>query len=250
MIAFQLLDSSGDAIPVNSSIFVSDLESGQGGWCTSPARISADALEQAEKIRFYKYELRWSGAYPDTKGIFNEPLIYTVEELLNGQPPEPSESDHPSDILIENVSVEFSDKLPESVKNEIPDSMEEALTLGSGQVFAVIRFTLTNLTKNEFMLADRSDVFTVRLNYDDGFIFSTEDKSEFLFESEGRYSLGGEKYVITAEVMNVIAPPLTEMYVTLYLPVAKAVSAGADKPLVVSFLTDFTGKQQIDVKIR
>ena len=70
MIAFQLLDSSGDAIPVNSSIFVSDLESGQGGWCTSPARISADALEQAEKIRFYKYELRWSGAYPDTKGIF------------------------------------------------------------------------------------------------------------------------------------------------------------------------------------
>ena len=184
------------------------------------------------------------------KEFFNEPLIYTVEELLNGQPPEPSESDHPSDILIENVSVEFSDKLPESVKNEIPDSMEEALTLGSGQVFAVIRFTLTNLTKNEFMLADRSDVFTVRLNYDDGFIFSTEDKSEFLFESEGRYSLGGEKYVITAEVMNVIAPPLTEMYVTLYLPVAKAVSAGADKPLVVSFLTDFTGKQQIDVKIQ
>ena len=250
MIAFQLLDSSGDAIPVNSSIFVSDLESGQGGWCTSPARISADALEQAAKVKFYKYELRWSGAYPDIKGTFGEPLIYTVEELLNDQPVVPAKNNRPNDISVENVSVEFSDKLPESVQDVIPGSMKEALALGSGQVFAMIRFTLTNLTKNEFKLADASDVFTVQLNYDDGFIFSTEDKSEFLFESEGRYSLGGEKYVITAEVMNVIAPPLTEMDVTLYLPVARAVSTGTDKPLVVSFITDFAEKQQIDVKIR
>ena len=84
MVAFQLLDAAGDAIPVNSSIFIYDLENGQGGWCSSPARIDSSALNQAETVRLYGYEIRWSqGGHPIIKGKFSEPQIYMVDELLN-----------------------------------------------------------------------------------------------------------------------------------------------------------------------
>ena len=86
----------------------------------------------------------------------------------------------------------------------------------------------------------------VQLNYDDGFLYSTADESECIF-------LCGDDYAVlrgSSSTGQIMAPPLAEMNVTLYLPVAKAVSTGIDKPLVVSFITDFAGKQQIDVKIR
>ena len=85
----------------------------------------------------------------------------------------------------------------------------------------------------------------VQLRYNDGFLYSTADESECIF-------LCGDDYTVLrgSSTGQIMAPPLAEMSVTLYLPVAKAVSTGTNKPLMVSFIMDFSGKQQIDVKIR
>ena len=123
---------------------------------------------------------------------------------------------------------------------------EDNIQLSDSQTFAAIRFTLTNLSKQAFCVSGIGGHFVVRLDYDNGFLYDTYGEGYSIFSHGNTHALN----VHNAALERIDIDPLVTMDVTVYLPVAKAVSTGTDKSLVVSFLTDIAGKQQIDVKIR
>ena len=255
MLSAQLLDANGDATPISGSLCFHEFEFGQAVWNYSSPKINLADLDGMSAVRFSGYEFSFDkkGVH-NIRGRFSKAPVFTMEELTNGT--DSGTSSRPAAISVENVSVSFTDLQPERIKDSViylptllPGSgawEKPVQELGDGLTYAVICFQITNLTKNEWKLADTSDHFMVQLNYDDGFLYSTADESECIF-------LCGDDYAVlrgSSSTGQIMAPPLAEMNVTLYLPVAKAVSTGTDKPLVVSFITDFAGKQQIDVKIR
>ncbi|MBR1566690.1 MAG: hypothetical protein IJ649_08000 [Oscillospiraceae bacterium] len=265
-VKFRFLDESGDALPSNRLDIGGNggfetLEKGQAGWAGYVLSgsgtywsVDRDAVESAYSIVFDAYEIRFSadasGKNKTIKGTLSDPQVFLMDNILESRKNDPSKKQSP--IAVENVSIDFTREQPERLKEskvyyptlgawaapvpELPDSM----------TYARINFRITNLTKKEVNLADLGDHFAVQLNFDDGFLYSTADESECIY-------LFGDDYATLAGNTGrgeLMAPPLAEMDVTLYLPVAKVVATQTDKSLVVSFLTDYTGKQQIDVPIR
>jgi len=265
-VKFRLLDEGGDALPSNRLDIAGNggfetLEKGQAGWAGyvlsgggTHWNIDRESVESAYSIVFDAYEIRFSadasGKPKTIKGTLSDPQVFLMDDILEGRKNDSSKKQSP--IAVENVSVDFTHEQPERVKESkiyypslgawaapIPE-------LSDSMTYARIRFRITNLTKKEVNLADLGDHFAVQLNFNDGFLYSTADESECIY-------LFGNDYATLAGHTghgDLMAPPLVEMDVTLYLPVAKVVATQTDKPLVISFLTDYNGKQQIDVPIR
>lgn len=252
---YMFIDENGDGVPANSSSIAdyADLRDGQAGWHKGgDFSIDQTTLDAAHAITFNSYGIYAENASGQTKGFtgtISDPPVFLLDDIMEGRE---SSASQPSPIQVENVSVEFMDTLPDNVMQSqalrtIADEWkEDNINLSDSQTFAAIRFTLTNLSKQQFCVSGIGGHFVVRLDYDDGFLYDTEGPGYCIFSHANTSALN----VHGASLERIDIDPLVTMDVTVYLSVAKAVSTGTDKPLVVSFLTDLAGKQQIDVKIR
>lgn len=259
VVFFNLLDASGNGIPSNRSQIDSfeefpNLLPGQSCWTTSINQIDKAAVDAADTIVFTAFEFRYgqdaNGEWKQIKGTLAEPVSFKIADII----PVDEEA-----FTVENLSVSFTSSLPSDIPGLdafYPDATELTEELKSGlsdsEVYADIRFTITNLMKKEVVLNDLHGDFMIELNYDDGYIFSTDsskvsvmkcgNKSSSLFHiSQTRTKRLGDEITL---------PPLSSLDVELFLRCAKVVSTQKDKALVVSFMTSEAGYNKLDVVVR
>lgn len=259
VVYFSLLDASGNGIPLNRSEIDSfsdfpNLLPGQSCWTAQINHIDKAAVDAADTVQFTAYEFRYgpdeTGEWKQIKGTLSEPVSFKIADLI----PVGEEA-----FTVENLSVEFTSSLPSDIPGLdafYPDATELTEELRSGlsdsEVYADIHFTITNLMKTAVVLNDLHGDFMIELNYDDGYIFSTDSskvsvmksgsKSSSMFHiSETRTKRLGDEITL---------PPLSSLDVELFLRCAKVVSTQKDKSLVVSFMTSEAGYSKLEVNVR
>ena len=109
----------------------------------------------------------------------------------------------------------------------------------------MIRFSATNLSKESVDLSDTKQ-FTVSLDYNDGFIFSTADRDVSTFESEnGEIAIRADG----GKANSIKLSPLTSKEYTLHLTCPKVVRDQTDKPLTIIFTIGKDGSEKYEFKI-
>lgn len=145
-------------------------------------------------------------------------------------------------LTIENVALGFREKLPAHILDRFDHSADK-LTLNSSQIYAVIKFTATNLTTETVDLADLHDDFMVQLNYNNGYLYSTNTDVYSVFESGANIKMlrsnGSSGHDISVS-------PLACADVTVYIPCAKQVAENVSSPLVVSFISKYSGSESFE----
>ena len=152
-------------------------------------------------------------------------------------------------VTIQNVSVGFIDHLPSWVKDSSAYSFsgnKEDYELKPGQVFALISFTITNNTKGEIKLSDIKDNFMVEMNYNSGYLYHTDSNDYCIYESNGKAAFIKHSFSLG----ELTLAPLTTKDVRLLIPCAEEVSTETDKPLVVTFLSTYSGREAFSFRIR
>ena len=152
-------------------------------------------------------------------------------------------------VKIENVQVGFSDQLSGAVTSSSAYTIrgdKDKFVLSDSETYAVIQFSVTNLTKEEIKIADIRDNFMVELNFNNGFIYSTNSEGYCFFTS------GKDTAIVSrsSSTGKLTAAPLVKVDVTLFLPCAKIVQTEVDKPLIVTFLSTYAGRESFDFLIR
>lgn len=145
-------------------------------------------------------------------------------------------------FVIENVTIGFRDQLPARILDKYSYKAEE-LTLNDSQVYSVIAFTATNLTTETVDLADIHDDFMVQLNYNNGYIYSTNTDVYAVYESGSNYKLIRKS---ASSGRDIAVSPLTSLDVVVYIPCARQVAENPDKPLIVSFISKYSGSESLE----
>ena len=121
----QFLDQDGTVMPSNgtgisttSTLSYSDLEPGQASWNYEQFNINPDKFDVVKSIKLSSYTINYKTAngYETIKGIFSEPVIFSIDDLLAGEHPWLKEEKDPT-ISIDNVSLDYTDSLPASITN-------------------------------------------------------------------------------------------------------------------------------------
>ena len=268
-ISFKFLDKEGDAVPANRSDMYNKefagLQKGQAGWgpyvLTEGSGtffpIDRAAVDTAYAITFDSYQFT---STPDADmrhnnimGKFSNPPVFLIDDIFPNRPDSQVVSGSDA-IAVENVTVEFTDTLPSSMKENTAyrAGMKKIdYSIKSSETYAAIHFMITNLTKQDFFIADMHGDFAIELNFNNGFIYSTESNAVHFVQCEKEFAVISHSGSSSTRVGDQIPlSPLVSADVTLYLPCAKLVETMTDKPLVVSFHTTQTGNKQIDVKVR
>lgn len=87
-------------------------------------------------------------------------------------------------ISVTLVDVQFVDSLPLEIYNKVKSmgrEYGEETILGEGQVYACVTYTIQNVSKSTITLGDHDHCLEIALDYDDGYIYSTEDESADYF---------------------------------------------------------------------
>lgn len=257
VVYFQLLDTSGNGLPVNVSCIESlhelpNLSVGQSCWTTSSYSIDKTAVDAAECVQFTSYEFRYSqdsqGEWKQVKGSFSTPVSFYIKDII----PVGEEA-----FTIENLSVEFSDSLPHDVTSQGAYSAGlynkgYDYSLRDSETYAHITFSITNLTKNDIVLNETSGEVVISLDFDDGFIYSTNGSNPSFMISGTNFSITCHTSQSSSERLGdeITLSPLVTYDIELYLRCAKAVAEQTDKPLVFSLSTNLPGYNQITINMR
>ena len=257
VVYFQLLDASGNGLPANISFIESwsefpNLPVGQSCWTTSKNAIDKAAVDAAERVQFTSCEFRYSqdaqGEWKQVKAAFSAPVSFDIKDII------PAGEDA---FTVENLSVEFSDSLPAGVTSQSAYSgglynKGYDYVLKDSETYAHISFAITNLTKNDIILNETSGDVVIALDFDDGFIYSTNGSNPSFMKSGSSFSVGCHTSEYHSERIGdeITLSPLVTYDVELYLRCAKAVAEQTDKPLVFSISTNLPGYDQIAVKVR
>lgn len=150
---------------------------------------------------------------------------------------------------IENVSVEYTGDLPKSIKASSTYSVcgfKEEFVLNDSQVYALIHFTVTNLTGQEMKVTDIHDDFLVELVYDDQYVYSPDADAWCFFQS------GSQTAVVqdNASIGKLTLAPLVTKDVAVYIPCAKELSTDQEKNLSVIFSLNYSGYESLEFVIR
>ena len=249
---YRLLDENGDGIPSNSTQFETastfrNLAPGQAGWTSNYQTISKTAVDSAKYIEFSTYEFRYgpnsAGEWKQIPGSCSKPAVFEIADYL------PKNSNTYS---VDNVSVSFSEYLPSSLAGSpefLAGLKKFDYALNESETYAVIHFSLTNLDKQELVVADLKKDVIVELVFNDGFIYSTDSDSSrpHIFQYGNDFAIINNN---TSIGHHFVISPLVTCDFILYLPCAKIVEAQTNMPLVVSVHTAQPGSQKIDVKVR
>ncbi len=261
-VKFRFLDAAGDGLlsncdAINNMDSLPGLAAGEAAWAGG-FKVDVGVVDTAESIIFDSYEVLLQGDEKShsqsIKGTFSDPPIFNLDEIIPGRANAKSMAESDA-VEVDNVSVDFIDTLPMEIKGSTAfwAGVKEDFnfTLNDSETYAVIQFSITNLTTKEITLADIGGNFFVELKFDDGFIYSTKGSKACVMTSGKELAVIGRAGSKSTRIGDTIAlSPLVTYDVTLYLPCAKLVSTQTEKPLVVSFHTTQTGDKQVDVKVR
>ena len=152
-------------------------------------------------------------------------------------------------VTVQDVSVEYIDQLPQSIKSTTTYStcgFKEELVLNESQVYAVIRFRITNKADKEMEIADIHDDFLVELVYDNRYVYSPDTGAWCFFQAGAQTAVVSDN----ASIGKVKLSPLSDADVTAYIPCAKEVSTETDKYLSVVFSSCYSGYESLEFIIR
>ncbi len=261
-VSFRFLDANGDGIPcrydqISNKDVYGHLPLGEAGWAGG-YEIDVGTVDTAEAIVFdgysFLYDQHGLSYAKGVKGSFTNPPVFKLDDIIPGRADakKTAESDA---VFVENVSVEFSDILPPAVMASSAyraGAKKLHYSLTDSETYAVIHFTITNITTKEITLADLDgDSFFVELNFNNGFNYSTKSSKASVMQSGSEIAvMESTESKSTRFGDAIVIPPLVTYDVTVYIPCARLVATMTDKPLVVSFHTTQTGDKQIDVKVR
>lgn len=145
-------------------------------------------------------------------------------------------------VVIENVTLGFREQLPAHILKKF-DHNADKLTLNDSQLYAVVQFKATNLTTDTVDLADLHDDFMIQLNYDNGFLYSTDSDVYSVFESGANMKMLRSS---SSSGQDISVSPLASAVVTAYIPCAKQVAQNTDKSLIVTFISKYSGNESFD----
>jgi len=145
-------------------------------------------------------------------------------------------------LVIENVALGFREKLPAHILDRFDHSIDK-LTLNSSQIYAAVRFSVTNLTTETVDLADLHDDFLVQLNYDNGYLYSTNTDVYSVYESGANMKMLRSN---GSSGSDISVSPLVTADVTVYIPCARQVAENTDKSLTVSFISKYAGSESLE----
>lgn len=259
---FRFLDAAGDGLPsncdaINNMDTLPGLAPGAASWAGG-FKVDVGVVDTAESIVFDSYRILYQGedkSYAENiNGVFSDPPVFHLDDIIPGRANAKATAESDA-VTVENVSVDFVDTLPMEIKGETAYmagvKKDFNYTLNDSETYAVIEFSITNMTTREMTLADIGGNFYVDLRFDEGFVYSTKGSKACLMKSGKEFAVMGRSGSKSTRIGDPIAlSPLVTYDVTLYLPCAKLVSTQTDKPLVVSFHTTQTGDKQVDVKVR
>lgn len=256
LINVQPLDRDETALPTSgilSSDVLSyhDLQAGQAVWNTYDCAFNPEKAELVRSFKLSSYVIRMAdtpSANLVVRGTFSDPIILSINDLMSGESPWLKAEEKELTISIENVSVDFSETLPDSILNSSAfRSFSNAKKgLADSQVYAVIRFKATNLSKQDIDLSDIKQ-FVGALDFDDGFVYSTSGYDVSAFESEnGEISI----HVDNGRANSMVLAPLTTKDYTLYLTCPKVVRDQTDKPLKFFFTLGRDADERYDFDLR
>lgn len=145
-------------------------------------------------------------------------------------------------VILENVSLGFRDQLPGHVLKKF-DRNADKLTLNDSQLYAVVQFTVTNQTTDTVDIADLHDDFLVQMNYNDGFLYSTDSDVYCVYESGANMKMLRSS---SSSGSDISVSPLASADVTLYLPCAKQAAVDTESPLKITFVSKYSGNESFD----
>lgn len=145
-------------------------------------------------------------------------------------------------FVIENVALGFRHQLPSHILKKFRGNADK-LTLNDSQLYAVIQFKATNLTTDTVDLADLHDDFMVQMNYNNGFLYSTDSDVYSVFESGANMKMLRSS---SSSGQDISVSPLASADVTVYIPCAKQVAQNTNDPLTVTFISKFSGSESFD----
>lgn len=152
-------------------------------------------------------------------------------------------------VAVGEVSVTYLNELPGSVRSSSAYSacgFKEEFVLNDSQLYAEVRFTVTNKTAKEIQISDINDDFLVELIYDNRYVYSSDSASWCFFQG------GAQSAVVSnsLSVGKVTLAPLATMEAQVYIPCAREVSEEMDKYLIVVFTSNYDGYENLEFIIR
>lgn len=149
-------------------------------------------------------------------------------------------------ITVEKVALGFTDTLPNLVTSSSSYSRNtDQYAINESEVYAVIQFTVTNLTKEELKLVDTKGNFAVQVNYNNGYQYSTYSGTYACLVSDGGYGMVRKGSSFTSSG-GMVVTPLSSAEVTAYIPCARQVAENPDKPLTVTFISKYSGNESLE----
>lgn len=271
----QALDAAGDVIESWNMGSQDVLQPGQACWyyCSNNLFDDCGSIEEAatraESIRIVFAKIQTVKDDPSSwvQYDFKEPSTARIADLpMRGKNMdeiiEPTEATAPigprvigpeaveaEALTIENVSVEFMDKLPGSFTRTTAytaSGNKEDFVLNESQSYAAIHFTITNQTSKEIKLSDLNDDFKMELIYDGSFTYTSASDIPSFF-------LAGSQSAVVYDMSSigkVSISPLVTMDMTIFLICSKQVEENTDKILDVVFTSDYNGLETYRFAIR
>jgi len=143
-------------------------------------------------------------------------------------------------VIIEKVSLGFSEGFTNEQLNDwAAGNYYKRLIIDEGQLLAAVTFKITNNTKSDIIVSDIHDEFLIELNYDNGFVYSTDSEADCLIAS------GSDIYVMHkmsgSGSSKISVAPLSSKEVTVYFVCPAQLMTSVDKSLKVSFSSRYDG---------
>lgn len=271
----QALDAAGDVIESWNMGSQDVLQPGQACWyyCSNNLFDDCGSIEEAatraESVRIVFAKIQTVKDDPSSwvQYDFKDPPTARIADLpMRGKNMDeiiaPTEATVPTGprvigpevvkaeaLTIENVSVEFMDKLPGSFTRTTAytaSGNKEDFVLNESQSYAAVNFTVTNQTSKEIKLSDLNDDFKLELIYDGSFTYTSASDIPSFF-------LAGSQSAVVYDMSSigkVSISPLVTMDMTIFLICSKQVEENTDKILDVVFTSDYNGLETYRFAIR
>lgn len=242
----QVLDENGDILYDQLCGLTSDLEAGQAIWAGIFRTKETKCAAKAKAICF--------SSSPHAEQL-KEKVVFQLADYgmteANTVVENEAEKTNDDAVTIENVSVSFVDKLPSKVtsNSSYKNSYSSDLEPIDGQVFAEVKFKVTNNIKEDIKIMDIHDNFMVELNYDNGFVFSTDSDVPCVFMT-GKGVGFQKKHSSTSSGASFSVSPLSSKEFTVYFLCNSVVSTETDKSLMVRFYCKYPNYETHDFVIR
>lgn len=153
-------------------------------------------------------------------------------------------------IQVQDVAIGFTDTLPYAITSCSSYSYNaDRYALNDSQVYAVIRFNLTNLTGEDMKLVDIKKKFMMQLTYAEKYKYTTNSDIPAFMTMGDQYGMISDGSSFNSPGGMTLAP-LVSADVTAYIPCAKKVAENTDKSLTVSFISKHAGNESFVFVLR